>query len=52
MSGPIDLISREYEAIPWPEYRYVDANGIFFYKWAPSLEELVTYFEKRAEAAP
>jgi hypothetical protein len=28
------------------QYRYVDADGIFFCKWAPSFEELLTYFKK------
>lgn len=36
---PLD-IATVYESIPWDEEILRDQNGIFFYKIAPSLEEL------------
>lgn len=37
-----------YEAIPWGEFQYVDRNGVFFYKQAPSLDRLKGYFDEVA----
>lgn len=38
-------IIEVYEAIPWKESVLRDENGIFYFKVAPSLEELKKYFE-------
>ena len=35
-----------YENSPWPEAQLADQNGVFYYKKAPSYEELLAYLEK------
>lgn len=39
-----EVISEIYENIPWPEVEMSDGNGVFYYKTAPSLQELEEYF--------
>lgn len=38
--GDLIAISMMYESAPWKEIKMSDSNGIFFYKVAPSLQEL------------
>lgn len=38
-------ISEIYENIPWPEVEMSDGNGMFYYKTAPSLQDLEDYFK-------
>lgn len=45
--SPFGVVDR-YESIPWEEFCYVDSNGIFFYKQAPSLEGLKACFADRS----
>jgi hypothetical protein len=42
-------IALFYEAIPWTEHVRVDANGQFSYKEAPSLTDLLAYFQSAAQ---
>jgi len=42
--GTPELISAIYEEIPWSEVEMVSENGTFYYKTAPSLQELEDYF--------
>jgi len=44
-NGTPGQISEIYENIPWPEVEMSDGNGIFYYKIAPSLQELEDYFK-------
>jgi hypothetical protein len=44
LSGSPEKISDVYETIPWPEVEMTDGNGMFYYKKAPSLQELEEYF--------
>lgn len=37
------LITEIYESIPWKEVKIADRNGEFFYKEAPSLQEMEDY---------
>jgi len=47
--GTPEAIADYYEAIPWKEHELADANGIFLYKEAPSLDALLAYFEPPAQ---
>lgn len=40
MAGDPVAISELYESAPWNEIEMTDGNGAFFYKIAPSLDEL------------
>ncbi|EWG11612.1 hypothetical protein [Cytobacillus firmus] len=44
LGGSPEQMSDIYESIPWPEVEMSDGNGNFFYKIAPSLQELEDYF--------
>lgn len=44
--GNPEAIAKYYEAIPWREYAFLDENGKFNYKVAPSLERLKEYLAK------
>lgn len=38
--GDEDFITKHYESAPWIEKTLADSNGVFFYKIAPSLQEI------------
>lgn len=48
VAGDLDQISNLYESIPWQEHKIEDEKGEFFYKEAPSLDELEKYFVSKA----
>jgi hypothetical protein len=41
-----EAISELCEATPWPEQVLEEENGVFFYKEAPSLADLRSYYER------
>lgn len=44
LGGTPEEITDIYENIPWAEVEMTDGNGAFYYKTAPSLQELEEYF--------
>lgn len=49
LGGELLKIATIYEEIPWEEHTIADSNGMFFYKQAPSLEELEVYMNRIAQ---
>jgi hypothetical protein len=44
LAGSRNSICEIYEAIPWPEFDLGYEEGTFYYKIAPSLQEIEFYF--------
>jgi len=44
LAGSRNSMCEVYEAIPWPESKLTYEDNIFYYKTAPSLQEMENYF--------
>ena len=44
LAGSRNSMCEVYEAIPWPEFELTYEDNTFYYKTAPSLQEMENYF--------
>jgi len=44
LAGSRNSMCKVYEAIPWPEFELTYEDTTFYYKIAPSLQEIENYF--------
>jgi hypothetical protein len=44
LAGSRSSMCEVYEAIPWPEFELTYEDNTFYYKTAPSLQEIENYF--------